>query len=240
MQALLAPGRVLRIGHRGAPFLAPENTLPSCRAAVAAGVDLVEIDVTALPDGTLVVAHSVDDARAPETPTLDEALAFFAEEATEVGVHLDLKADARAGELAGRITAHGLGSRCVVSSTSGAALRAFRTAGPGIAAGLTYPHDRHGISGRHGAAPLVAVGLRALRLTAAIRLPRLARSAGASAVFLQHAVVSPVAVRRLHDVGIAVLAWTVDEPADVLRARAAGVDGIISNDPSMLLATLST
>ena len=51
-------GRPLRIGHRGAPALAPENTLRSFRAAVEVGVDLVEFDVIALDDGELVVAHS--------------------------------------------------------------------------------------------------------------------------------------------------------------------------------------
>ena len=44
-------GRPLRIGHRGAPALAPENTLPSFRAAVDVGVDLVEFDVAEGPGG---------------------------------------------------------------------------------------------------------------------------------------------------------------------------------------------
>ena len=44
---------MLRIGHRGAAALAPENTIESVRAAVAVGVDGVEFDVR--PD--LVVRH---------------------------------------------------------------------------------------------------------------------------------------------------------------------------------------
>ena len=51
-------GRVLRIGHRGAATLAPENTLRSFRAAVEVGVDLIEFDVLDLPRGPLVLAHS--------------------------------------------------------------------------------------------------------------------------------------------------------------------------------------
>ena len=84
----------LRIGHRGAAHLAPENTVRSLRAAVDHGVDLVEFDVLDLPKGPLVLAHSdhldevshgmatgsvrsrtLEELRevAPELPTLDEA-----------------------------------------------------------------------------------------------------------------------------------------------------------------------
>ena len=53
-------GRPLRIGHRGAAMLAPENTLASFRAAVEAGVDLIEFDV--IRHGSrLVVAHDPED-----------------------------------------------------------------------------------------------------------------------------------------------------------------------------------
>ena len=57
MNLLRGDGRVLRIGHRGAATLAPENTLQAFEIAVGLGVDLVEFDVVSLADGTLVVAH---------------------------------------------------------------------------------------------------------------------------------------------------------------------------------------
>jgi len=92
-------GALLRVGHRGAAALAPENTLRSFEAALACGVDAIEFDVLDLVGGPLVLAHSNDLAEvshgaaagwvrersldelrelAPELPTLDEALDFLA------------------------------------------------------------------------------------------------------------------------------------------------------------------
>lgn len=45
------------VGHRGAPHLAPENTLASFRAAAAAGVKAVEFDVALTFDNRPVVIH---------------------------------------------------------------------------------------------------------------------------------------------------------------------------------------
>ena len=70
---LLREDRPLVIGHRGAPALAPENTLASFEAAVDAGVDAVEFDVT----HGLLVAHSTRE-RTSESLYLDEVLEFFA------------------------------------------------------------------------------------------------------------------------------------------------------------------
>ncbi|KAL0973107.1 hypothetical protein UPYG_G00199050 [Umbra pygmaea] len=45
------------LGHRGAPMLAPENTLMSFKRAVEAGVDGLETDVTISSDGVPFVMH---------------------------------------------------------------------------------------------------------------------------------------------------------------------------------------
>lgn len=44
-------------GHRGARGLVPENALPSYRAALAIGVDYVDMDVQMTRDGIVVVYH---------------------------------------------------------------------------------------------------------------------------------------------------------------------------------------
>ncbi len=56
----LPPDRLVCWGHRGMPSKAPENTIPSFEAAIAAGVDGIEIDVMPTADGVLVVKHDFD------------------------------------------------------------------------------------------------------------------------------------------------------------------------------------
>lgn len=57
-------------GHRGARGLAPENTLPGFRAALAIGVATLELDVGLTADGVLVVHHdsrlNPDTTRGPD------------------------------------------------------------------------------------------------------------------------------------------------------------------------------
>ena len=252
-------GSPLRIGHRGAPALAPENTLASFRAAVEADVDLVELDVLDLPRGPLVVAHSdhLDEVShgtargsvralslaqlrevAPELPTLEDALGFFAEEAPGVGVHIDLKLRTRFDELAAEVVRFGLERRTVVSAFHISSLRAVARQAPGIRIGFTYPHDRMGVSRRPRTWPVVGLGLTAMRVSVPSRVGRLLRKAGATALMLQHRLVTPAAVARAHELGAPVLAWTVDSTADLDRVVAAGVDGVITNDPGIFLATL--
>jgi glycerophosphoryl diester phosphodiesterase len=254
-------GRPLRIGHRGAAALAPENTLASFRAALAAGVDLVEFDVLRLHGGELVVAHShdlyevshgatrgtlagmrLDELReiSPDLPTLDGALAFFAEEAPRLGVHVDLKSAGAAGEVAAALRRFGLLERSLVSSFHFAALRALVAIAPGLRTGASFPRDRLRVHGRRGLDPLVAGGLRGLRpLTPGLIGLLLARSR-ASALVLHQALVSHLAVRRAHARGVPVVAWTVDDPVDLARVEAAGVDAVVTNDPSIFVSTLET
>jgi glycerophosphoryl diester phosphodiesterase len=54
---------MLVVGHRGAPSRAPENTLASFEAALAIGVDAIELDVHLSRDAHLVVIHDQSLAR---------------------------------------------------------------------------------------------------------------------------------------------------------------------------------
>jgi glycerophosphoryl diester phosphodiesterase len=54
---LLVAGQRLVVGHRGNALHAPENTIVSMQQAVAAGADAVEVDVHLTADGEVVVIH---------------------------------------------------------------------------------------------------------------------------------------------------------------------------------------
>jgi glycerophosphoryl diester phosphodiesterase len=220
-------GRALRIGHRGASALAPENTLDSIALAVELGCDLVEFDVHAV-DGSLVLAH--DRPRAVGAlPGLDDALAFLA--ASRAGVHLDLKSRGAEREVAAALRRHALVDRTLVSSFRSATLRALQRVEASVRLGRTYPQDRTGLAQRPLLAPLVRPALGGLRRALARRIGGLLAGAGASVAVLHWQVVSEAVVARCRSLGAPVLVWTVDDPELLPWLDALGVDGVITNDP---------
>ncbi len=86
-ERLLASTRPLVIGHRGYAAVAPENSLVSFDRALAAGVDLVELDYHHASDGLPVVIHD---------GTLDrttDALARWGGKGKDLPVHRRPSAD---------------------------------------------------------------------------------------------------------------------------------------------------
>ena len=253
-------GRPLCIGHRGAAALAPENTLRSFRAALEAGVDLIEFDVLGLGSGELVVAHSDDlhevshgaaagtlrgltlaevRAVAPDLPTLDEALAFFVDEAPGIGVHVDLKDAAAVDRLLVALRGFGLVERTLVSSFHRSAIRRLARAERGLRTGVSFPEDRLRISGRPGSTPVIRAGLHTVRPAMPVVARTLLANSGASTLALHHSLVGPRLMAWARRRGVPVVAWTVDDPSDMLRLDGVGVDALVVNNPAMFVSTLA-
>jgi glycerophosphoryl diester phosphodiesterase len=226
----LRQGRVLRIGHRGAAALAPENTLASIEAAIEYHLDLVEVDVVAHANA-LRLAHSPAEVR-DESPTLDEALALLAR--ADAGVMVDLKSRGIERSAVETLREHNLLDRAVVASFHAASLRAVKEVEPASTTGFSYPFDRAGISERAAFEPLIRVGLSGLRRALPARIARMLARAQADALVVHHALVSRTLVDRCHGRDAAVLAWTIEDDAALARVLAAGVDGVIANDPRLL------
>ena len=227
-------GRPLRIGHRGAKALAPENTLRAFRAAIETGVDLVEFDVIAGRNGALVVAHGLEDV-GPETPTLDDALRFFVDEAPTIGVHLDLKLTQRESDVVAAVRRHGLADRTFVSSFYLGTARAVAAHDGEVRIGFTVPRRIFRITDTGRGATFGRLALRVLRRVTPIIVRPLLAVTRASALVLHHSLVTEASVRAAHRRGAAVVTWTVDDPLILARVDAAGVDAVVTNDPRLFL-----
>jgi glycerophosphoryl diester phosphodiesterase len=203
---------VLVLGHRGAAALAPPNSLASLRVAAEAGADGVEIDVLRAAGGELVLAHG---PRVPaDAPSLGESLGL----AADLGllVQLDVKLTGAAAEIARAVRETGLEERAFASSFSMQALAELREAASWLPRSYTYP-------GR----PMSAW----LRPLLPARLLPWLEAVGASATTLKTTVITRPVVATCHRAGIAVHAWTVNDPRAARALVERGVDAIITDDP---------
>ena len=61
---------------------------------------------------------------------------------------------------------------------------------------------------------------------------------GASTLALHHALVGPRLMAWARRRRVPVVAWTVNDPGDVLRLDGVGVDALVVNNPVMFVSTL--
>lgn len=202
-----------RIGHRGAKGHAPDNTATSFEKAFALGCDEVETDVWALDDGDFVIAHDRPSSH-DELLSLDAVLDLCQ---GRMGVNVELKSERsdaaarKAGALVtARIAARGDPS-VYVSSFWWAALEGAREAAPGVRRAYIYAS-----SPSH--ASLLAD----------------ARALGLWALHPNRSYVTADLVRDAHDAALALQPWTVNDPEEIARFRAWGVDGIMSDYPERI------
>ena len=222
----------LVVGHRGARTAAPENSAAALEAAVAAGADVVEFDVSP----GLVVAHSPAE-RAPGALSLDDALELLAPHG--IGLHVDVKDQGYEAEVVAAVRRHGVGERAYFSTAWPSSVRRLAQVGPEIQRAVGYPNDRYNLSRFPWPAPLTAAGGVAARALMPARVPLLLRRSGATALSLHHSFCSAGAVAAAHRLGAPVVVWTVNDPREIIRFARMGVDGIVSDDPETALATLS-
>ncbi len=232
------PSRPRRVGHKGAAHLAPGNTRESFAAALAAGVDMIEFDVLSERvdgSGRLMLAHDYQALREAEHPlTLEEALEHLAgEEFAGVELDVDVKIPGYGPRVVGALREAGMVERSLVSSTYPDELDAIRRQEPGLRLGLSVPRARRDYTADLlSAVPALAilVGYRAM-------LPRRMGPALSSgrfdAVMAHWRVVSRGLVRAVAQAGGELYVWTVDDLPLIEKLIDMGVDGIITNDPTL-------
>jgi glycerophosphoryl diester phosphodiesterase len=227
-----------------------ENSFAAVAAAHSAGAEYVESDCHLTADGVVVLFHDDDLSRVTGDPravssvsarelehlmadrggliTLLQALEAF----PTVRFNLDVKAEDAAAAVGTAVAAHG--ERVLLTSFSDArrraALAAAQAAGDGI---------RPATSAGTGtiARVLAAVATRSPHL--------IARAFGAVDALQvperqgRLRVVSPRLIAAAHRHGVEVHVWTVNDPDEMRRLVAMGVDGIVTDRADIALATLA-
>jgi len=125
----------------------------------------------------------------------------------------------------------GVGGRCFVHSFDWATLESARELDPGLlrsalaVVGVTYAPGSPWL----GSIQHEDFGADLAGAAAAV---------GAQVVSPLHSSCDEVFVARAHALGLAVLPWTVNADEDLLRMRALGVDGLVTDDPDRAVALL--
>jgi glycerophosphoryl diester phosphodiesterase len=221
--------RPLVVAHRGASVEAPENSREAFLGAVAAGADLVELDVT----HGLVVAH---DAGAPGLH-LFQALELLAPH--PIGLHIDLKHPGDEAAVLDAIDRYELRNRVLLSTAYPRVARTLAAIAPDVPRAVGYPRDRAGVARVRWPDGVTRPAASALRAAMPVRIPALLGRTRASVLALHHTLCSGRAIAAAHRRDVPVFAWTVNDPDRIRALAELGVDAIVSDDPKQALATLT-
>jgi glycerophosphoryl diester phosphodiesterase len=220
---------MVRIGHRGAAGHAPENTVQAIKKAIALGADLVELDVRRSLDGHLVIIH---DARVDRTTDGHGAVAELT--LAELG-RLTIAKDLRIPSLRGALkTAAGHVGLLLELKAEGLAEQVWTEVHTSAFTGaVIYASFFHAELLRLRETDPRAQTL-ALLEAVPIHPTAFALDSKATHVGLAFDCLTAPFVQALHQADLQVFTYTVNEPADIARACAVGVDGIISDFPDRI------
>jgi glycerophosphoryl diester phosphodiesterase len=225
------------LAHRGANREAPENTLAAFGRAMELGAHGVELDVHRTADDRLVVRHDADGPFGlladltlaevvrllPDVPTLDAVLDVCAGRLVNVEIknsphQAAYDRDDRAASLLAELLGARGRDRVLVSSFNLATVDRMRALVPSLPTGWLVvgvdPVDALAVAHDHGHSALHP------------HVGSVPEGHDAELVGAAHAR------------GLAVNVWTVNEPGDLRRLAAAGVDAVITDLPDLALAEM--
>ena len=223
--------RPLIIAHRGAAGYEVENSLAAFRAAGDLGADAVELDIHSTADGALVVHHgeTIGEhhiahctlaevrkhplANGEAIPTLPEALAVIL---PKMIAYVEIKFVAPAWEdrLFEAIERSGAPDRIALHGFDHRIIRRM---------GEKRPFIRRGV----------------LSASYPVYPVRTLEDADATILWQHRHYVDDALVTRLHGAGMTLYVWTVNDPAEVRRFLALGVDGICTDFPDVARAAFA-
>ncbi|MGA1819881.1 MAG: glycerophosphodiester phosphodiesterase [Thermoplasmatota archaeon] len=225
---------MLRIGHRGAAFHEPENTMRSFRRAVELGADMIELDVRLCGSGEIVILHDetvdrttngsgkvsdlslrelkgLDAGSGERVPLLTEVLDEFRGKA---GIDIELKGPGTAGPVSHLLAGYfqrGTWRPWDIILSSFKPEELFEAGELLVGVPLGFLFEDH---------PSMGSGF-ALEIGARYVLPR-------------KDLVDGELVDIAGSAGLEVIAWTVNDRAEVRRLLDLEVHGIITDRPEIL------
>lgn len=241
-----AEPRPLVAAHRGGALLWPENSLTAFRGALALGVDSLELDVHLTRDGEVVVLHdptlertttgrgAVRELAGAELagitvkgtteplPRLGDVLALL--KPSRAGLLLEIKVGVNRARYAGieekvlaPLGAAGLLARTTIMAFEWDALERLRALSPAVRlTGLLSPRGAERIGGVRAA------------------VERL-RAIGANDLGIERTLLSPETVAAARAAGLTIGVWTVNDPEELRRTLAVGVDYVTTDRPDLAL-----
>jgi glycerophosphoryl diester phosphodiesterase len=235
---------MLTIAHRGASALYPENTLRAFIAAAELGADMCEFDVRMTCDGEVVVIHDATVNRTTDGRGRVAAMSAAAIKRLDAGVRFGAEFRGERiptlAEVAQALGAGG-GGRCGGPCGMDVELKA-----PGLEARVcdilrgcsavertiisSLDWDQLKIVARRE--PGLRLALLGKKAPAA--LLEAAAAMHAFAIAPRFDIADAALCAEAHRRGLAVYVWTVDDAPTMRRLIAAGVDGIMTNNPKQL------
>lgn len=239
----------IAMAHRGGAREAPENSRTAFQNAAKLGYRYIETDVRATADGTVMAFHDSTLNRVTDRFGRISALPFsevrrarigggdqimtleeMLEEFPDVNLNIDVKDQHTLQPFVDLVKRLGVASRICVASFSATRLRTLRARlGNTVAMSLAPPE----------VAGLVA----ASRMGPFARIANLALPSSASCVQIPvHQNRIPIVTRALvqaaHRRNLAVHVWTIDDESTMNRLLDLGVDGILTDRPTLLRSVM--
>lgn len=230
----------IRIAHRGASGIAPENTLTAFKTAIEIGVDAIELDLHGTANNQIVVIHDPTLDRTTNLdglikqmtlnkikhadagswfdkkfegepiPTLSEVLAFAADKTISV---LEIKDTTIAKRVVEIVCEMDVLNRVIIISFDISSIETVRSIEPKISTGLL-------IGGRNGS-------------VCPIRLCQKVCLLGSNILNVHHQLITPEFAYEVRRRGVTLWCWTVDDIERIRELISYGVQGITSNYPEI-------
>jgi len=226
----------LKIGHRGAAGLEPENTLMSFQKALDLGVDIIELDVHCLKTGRIIVIHdkkldrttdgkgylrekglsyikNLNAGKGEKIPLLEEALDLINKKAI---VNIELKGEKTAKPVAEIIKKYVKEKNWdyndfFISSFNCSRLKKIKKILPKVKIGLLIKTNTKEYL-------KAAKNLNVFSINVPFNLIKIRKNI----------------IKKLQGEGFRVFVWTVNKKRSIKRLKKMGVDGIITDFPNKL------